>query len=375
MSMTDFAAMSSEQITLWSKTVWHQARHLSFLNRFMGEDANAPIQRITQLTKDDKGTRAIITLVADLQGDGVAGDRRLEDREEGMAQYQQAIRVDQLRHGVRNKGRMSDQKTVVDFRKSGKDSLGFWLADRWDQLGMLTLAGISYAKTTNGANRTDVMINNTAFADLEFSADVKAPSSKRRARWNKTSGLLEWGGATTDVTATDKITWAMLVQLKAEMRQKHIRGMKEKGGEETFNIFLNPTCMAQLKLDADYMANLRYAAPREMDNPLFNGNTVKIDGLYISEHFHVPSTRGAASGSKWGSGGTVEGAVVLALGAQALAFADYSDPYWEEDQFDYKNSYGITVGKIGGFLKPQFATIYEANTTEDFGVVVVYVAI
>lgn len=375
MSQTDFARQTQEEKTLWSKTLWHQARHMSFINRFMGEDQNSIIQRVTELKKDEKGTRAVITLLADLQGDGVAGDRQLEGREEGMQSYEQVIRVDQLRHANRNKGRMSDQKTVVNFRKASKDALSFWMSDRFDQLGILAVAGWSYTKTTDGRLRTDVMINNTAFSDLEFAADVKAPSAKRRARWNKTSGLLEWGGATSDVTATDKITWAMLVQLKAEMRQKHIRGIKEAGGEESYHVWLNPTAMAQLKLDPDYMANLRNAGPRDANNPLFTGNTIKVDGLYISEHFHIPSTRGATAGNKWGAGGAVEGAVVLCLGAQALAFADYNDPTWEEEDYDYKNSYGIATGKIAGFLKPQFETIYEPGAKEDFGVVSVFVAI
>lgn len=375
MAATDFASQTQEEKTLWSKSLWYQARHLQFLNRFVGEDQNSVIQRITELKKDEKGARAVITLVADLQGDGVAGDRQLEGREEALNSFDQVIRIDQLRHANRNKGRMSDQKTVVDFRKASKNVLAFWLADRWDQLGLLTLAGMSYSLTTDGRIRTDVMVNNTGFQDLEFAADVSAPSAKRRARWNKTSGLLEWGGTTSAVTANDKVTWAMFVQMKAEMQQKHIRGIKEKGGEETYHVFVNPTCMAQLKLDPDYMANLRNAGPRDASNPLFTGNTVKVDGLYISEHFHVPSTRGAASGSKWGAGGAVEGAVVIFAGAQAMGMADLGDPTWEEEDYDYKNSYGIACGKIGGFLKPKFDTIYEPGAKEDFGVVVAYVAI
>ena len=35
---------------------------------------------------------------------------------------------------------------------------------------------------------------------------------------------------------------------------------------------------------------------------------------------------------------------------------------------------GLAVGKILGFLKPKFGTIYENNTVEDFGVLSCYVA-
>ena len=45
---------------------------------------------------------------------------------------------------------------------------------------------------------------------------------------------------------------------------------------------------------------------------------------------------------------------------------------WEEEGFDYQNQQGIAVGKIFGFLKPQFESMYASNTKQDFGVVSVY---
>ena len=88
----------------------------------------------------------------------------------------------------------------------------------------------------------------------------------------------------------------------------------------------------------------------------------------------MPSTIGAASGSKYGAGGTVEGSQIIFCGAQALGMADIGAPEWVEKNFDYGNQPGISCGKILGFKKPQFGTIYEANTVEDFGVMNVYVA-
>jgi hypothetical protein len=46
-----------------------QARDLSFINRFTG-GTDAIIQRITELTKTEKGDRAIMHLLADLVEDG-----------------------------------------------------------------------------------------------------------------------------------------------------------------------------------------------------------------------------------------------------------------------------------------------------------------
>ena len=54
--------------------------------------------------------------------------------------------------------------------------------------------------------------------------------------------------------------------------------------------------------------------------------------------------------------------------------ADIGPPEWVEKEFDFGNQPAISVGKIVGFLKPRFATIYENNSVEDFGVINVYIA-
>jgi hypothetical protein len=50
-----------------------------------------------------------------------------------------------------------------------------------------------------------------------------------------------------------------------------------------------------------------------------------------------------------------------------MGMADIGAPYYDEDMFDYENQMGISVGKMLGFLKPQFNSIYTGQD-EDFGV-------
>ena len=90
------------------------------------------VQHITELKKTEKGARAVITLLADLEGDGVVGDRTLEGNEESLKSYDQVIRIDQLRNANRHEGRMADQKSVVNFRENSRDKLSYWLSDRID---------------------------------------------------------------------------------------------------------------------------------------------------------------------------------------------------------------------------------------------------
>lgn len=368
MSLTNFANLTTEQKTVWSMDLWRQARNMSFVNKFMGKGPNSLIQHITELKKSEKGARAVITLLADLTGDGVAGDRTLEGNEEAMQTFDQVIRIDQLRHANRHEGKMADQKSIVEFRGNSRDVLAYWMADRIDQLAFLTLGGVSYTKATNGATRVG-----SDLPFLEFAADVAAPSSNRRYRWDNTAKSLVAAGASSAVTATDTPAWELFVQLKAAAKQKYVRGIMADG-EETYHAFLTPGAMAKLKLDPTYLLNLRHAQPRGDGNNLFSGSTVKIDGIYLHEFRHVPNTLGASSGSKYGGSGTVEGSQIIFCGAQALGMADIGAPDWVEKGFDFENQQAIAVGKILGFLKPRFASIYESHSVEDFGVFNVYVA-
>lgn len=372
MSLTNFGLLTNEQKTTWSRTLWKQARNMSFLNRFLGEGPTSMIQHITELKKSEKGARAVITLLADLIGDGVAGDRTLEGSEEAMQSHDQVIRIDQLRHASRHEGRMADQKSIVEFRNNAKNALAYWLADRIDQMAFLTLSGVSYGMSNTGRLRIGSDLKN-----LEFASDVKSGTANRRLRWDQSgavgSGSLITNAATSDVAVADTPCWNMFMSLKEYARTRYIRGVNKEGGEEVYHAFLSPAAMLKLKQDPDYVANLRHAQQRGDGNKLFTGGSVLLDGIHLHEFRHVYNTREAASGSKWG-GGAVDGCQVLFCGAQAMGMADIGHPYWDEEGFDYENQQGISVGKILGFLKPQFPSIYESGSLEDFGLLTCYVA-
>ncbi len=368
--LTNFSQLTAEQKTIWSMDLWKQARNYSFVNKFLGSGSNSMIQHITELKKSEKGARAVITLLADLEGDGIAGDRTLEGNEEAMKSYDQVIRIDQLRHANRHEGRMADQTSVVEFRNNSRDVLAYWLAERIDQMAFLTLSGQSYALRNNGAARIG-----SDLPFLEFAADVSAPTDKRKLRWDGTAKKLIENGTTSAVATGDTPSWEMFVQLKAYAKDQYLRGIKGEGGDEVFHAFLTPQAMARLKLDPTYMQNVRSAQKRSSDNPLFSGgDAVMIDGIVFHEYRNVYNTSGAAAGSKWGNLGAIDGCQVLFCGAQALAMADIGNPEWVEKGFDYDNQQGVSTSKILGFLKPKFNSIYAGNTTQDFGVISVYVA-
>jgi len=378
MALTNFGTLSGDQLQTWSRDFWKVARNQSFINQFAGTGSNAMVQRVTEMTKNNKGTKANITLLADMTGDGITGDYTLEGNEEALRAYDISIELDQLRFANRIAGRMTDQKTVVNFREQSRDALAYAMADRCDQLAFLTLSGVAYTNKNNGALRTVVggAVNGQELVDLSYASDVSAPTAARHRRWDATGGLTT--GATNAVAAVDKISYECIVNLKAYAKDQYIRGIRGAGNQETFHMFVTPQQMADLKLDASFLANVRNAGVRGTSNSLFSGSSsLMVDGVMIHEFRHVFNTSGAASGSsgnagaagyKWGANADVNGARALFCGAQALALADIGLPDMVEDTFDYGNQSGISVGKIFGMRKPKYNSDITGDV-QDFGVI------
>ncbi len=168
------------------------------------------------------------------------------------------------------------------------------------------------------------------------------------------------------------------MDLKAYAKDNYIRGLRGAGNEEVFHLFVTPQVMADLKLDSDFLANVRQAGVRGPTSGLFSGtSSLMVDGVMVHEFRHVFNTSGATTGAssnagsagyKWGADADVNGSACIFAGAQALAMADIGLPEMVEDNFDYGNQNGISVGKIFGFRKPKFQSDIN-GAVEDFGVI------
>ncbi len=375
MANTNFASLTSEQLTIWSRDFWRVARNMSFINQFAGSGSNAMVQRISELTQSEKGARAVLTLLADMTGDGIVGDNTLEGNEEALRAFDIVVTIDQLRFANRLSGRLADQKSVVNFREHSRDALAYAMADRMDQLAFLTLSGIGYTLKNNGGLRSS-LTSGQNLNDLEFSSNVTAPTSNRHRRFDATNGIV--AGDVTATVAADKLSYSAIVDLKAYAKDQYIRGLRGAGNDEMFHLFVTPQVMADLKLDSDFLANVRNAGVRGPGSSLFSGSSsLMVDGVMIHEFRHVFNTTGAttgtssnagAAGYKWGADADVNGSACLFCGAQALAMADIGIPEIVEDTFDYGNQNGISIGKIFGLQKPKYHSDVTGQS-EDFGVI------
>lgn len=366
--LTDFAALTTAQKKLWSALAWSEGRDKSFwmgTKGLMGSgtsDATKPVHLVTELTETDRGTRCVLPLVQDLQGDGVAGDNELEGNEEQLINDDIEIHIDQLRHGVKSKGRYSEQRTVLRFRAQAKDKLAFWYSDKVDEMMFLTASGVSFTSKTDGSAR-----GVSQLTSLAFSAQISAPTTNRK---------IFAGTATTTgtLTAADKMSWNLLISARSKAARKRIKPVRV-GGKDTYIVVMSTEQSRDLKRDNDYKTAVAQGSTRGPGNELFTGAFAMIDGLVLYDHNKVYNTLGLTSSNKWGAAGTVDGAQALLLGAQALGFARIGDASWgESDNRDYKNRQGISYGAMVGMIKPVFKAIVDGNTSEDFSILSIYTA-
>lgn len=365
---TDFGALTTQRKKAYSAYVWKVGRDQSF---WMGQegmmgsgrnDATKPVHLVDELTPTARGDRCVMPLVQDLQGDGVADDNELENNEEALVVDDLEIRISMIRAGVKSKGKLSEQRTVIQFRAQAKDKLAFWLTDRRDEMMFLTASGVAYTSKLDGSTRAS-----PTFPALAFAADVAAPSTNRKVYAGSAT-------STATLTSTDKMSWNLLLKAKAVAIDKRIKPIRIKG-KNTYCVVMSAYQARDLKMDNDYKSINAQGAERGQLNPLFAGAFSMVDGLILYEHNKVYTTRGIASGSKWGAGGLIDGAQALLVGAQAIGYAEIGDPEWgESDNKDYGNKQGVAYGLMLGIIKAKFKSVYDSLASEDFSVLSIYTA-
>lgn len=360
MSFSQFGMIGNDRIIKIQSLIRHETEAQSFLlPRFCGKGANFPIERITELKRmPGGGLECIMTLVPHLVKDGGVGSAggKREGTEEAMTKFNQKLVIDELYHGVRNKGELDDMAAITDFRMEARRGLTYWHGNRTDQLIMLTASGISYAYNLDGSLRDE-----DVFTKLAFSSYVTAPSAKRHRRWDGTAKLLKEGD-TTAVATTDVPSYKMLLSAKAYAKTHRMMPLKA-GGKEWYVVLCTPYTLAMIKNDSDYKTAVIQGGVRGDENPFFTGATPTIDGLLLVEYEYVYTTNGATT--KWGADGSVNGSRTLLWGAQAVGYADLGDPKWEEKTFEYGSQQGINVSKMTGILKPHFYSTFD-KSEEDF---------
>lgn len=333
MADTEYLLNSPLAVKRWSEKLMKEALKKTFALKFMGEDTNNLIQIKTELGKG-AGDRLTFGIRQQLAGAGVQGDNTLEGNEEELITYTQFLYIDQLRHAVRSKGEMSEQRVSFDLRNESKDGLSDWWADRWDSWLFNQICGVS--------TQTDIRYTGMQATVAPDAAHQVFPGAAI---------------AEASLSATTAFRFSLALIDKARERGKlavnTLRPLNVDG-REMYLAFIHPFQVTSLRQStaSSQWSDIQLAAlaaKDASDNPLYNGALGVYNQTIIYESTRVPLVAGATAG-------TNDVARAVLCGAQA-AVCGFGRKYgkstmsWNEKAFDYDNKLGVKAGCIGGLTK------------------------
>jgi len=350
MAATEYGVNHPLAVKLWSRKLIREALKTTYFSRFMGSGTDSLIQLKPETSKG-AGDKVTFGLRMQLSGAGVQGDATLEGNEEALTTYSDSVTIDQLRHAVISKGKMSEQRVPFSVRDEAMSGLRDWMADRFDTSFFNQIAG------------------NTAQTDTKYTGNMatSAPSATSgNSRWLiPSSHTTEASLSVTDIFQLSYIDRAVNA---AKTATPLIRPVKS-GGKDYFVMFLHPNQVYQLRTDATANRITWYDAQKarvqggdtgESESPIFNGALGVYNGVVLHEANRIPTLANSTSSS-----GAVYRAVLCGAQAAVMAFGEGNDESgnWVEKLFDYDNQLGVKAGSIFAIKKTVFNSI-------DFGTIV-----
>jgi N4-gp56 family major capsid protein len=353
MAVTSYGTNDPLAVKLWSKVLAQEVLKNTWAQKFMGEeDTNVIV--VKDETQKSQGDKITFGLRMQLLGDGVLGDGTLEGEEEALVTYSDAVIIDQLRHAVRSKGKMSEQRIPFSVRQEAMSGLRDWWADRVD-FGMFNqLCGFTPTNTSSGVKGS---------ADVRWTGNqaVIAPDANH---------IIRSDGSTGDDSITTTSLYSLSLLDKAVERARTltpaIRPIRI-GGKDMFVNFIHPYQVTDLRTNTNsgQWLDIQKAAMtggEVQDNPIFDGSLGVYNGVIIHSDYRV--TPGVNQVTATTQVANVRRAVFAGAQAGVCAYGRDSGPErfsWFEELFDYGNQLGVEAGMIWGLKKTVFNASDYAN--------------
>lgn len=350
MATTEYGVNAPEAVKLWSKKLAREALKATWVQKFIGNDSDSILQ-IEDDTSKGAGDRVTIILRMQLTGDGVQGDGTLEGNEEALTTYTDNLFIDQLRHAVRSKGKMTEQRIPFKIRSEAMMGLKDWWAGRMDTAFFNQVCGF------------------TAQTDTRFTGNQAtiAPDNLHAYR-----GINNARANDQSVTTGDEMTLPMIDGLVAAAKLGGVGATNgvvirpvKVDGEDCYVMVLHTNQVTQLRTNTStgQWLDIQKAAMTgdgSKGNPIMSGALGKYNGVILHESTRI--TQGVNSSTGVAVANTrravLMGAQTAAIGfGQGYSFEGFD---WNEELFDYGNQLGVEAGNIFGLKKLRF-------NSQDFG--------
>ncbi len=346
MADTQFGTNDPQSIKIWSKKTYLEAkRGAFFFNKFLGTSEDSILYHAKDLEKT-AGDNIVFDLLVEMKGDGITGDNILEGNEEALSFYQDSIKIDQLRH-AHVFGRMSQQRTLHDLRKSGQWALSRWWSNKFESLLFGYLCGNT---SLTFAGNTGVVAD---AAHQLYSGDATSEATI----------------GNNDQFNLEDIDYAKEQATTAPYPMRPVR----IEGDDYFVVVLHPYSVTDLKLSLGgggtsgikWHEIQQYANVRGLKNPIFKGSLGVYNKciLFESHRIYSPLTdvrRNLFLGAQ--AGVFALGNAYDKMGQKKAGSNNYIS--WVEKDRDYNNKRGLAAGCTFGINKTRFNSM-------DFGVITI----
>ncbi len=333
MATTDYPLNHPLAVKHWSKDLMKEALKKTYALQFMGSGKDSLCSIKTE-TQKNAGDRIRVGIRSQLSGAGIKGDDTLEGNEEALETFNQDVVIDQLRHAVRSKGKMSEQRVPFSVREEARDGLADWWGDRFDTWFFNQLAG-----------------NTAATDDRYYGYNTPTAPDADHVTYGASGSTTE-GSLSNTTVAKMNLTYIDYAVEKSKVAKNAIRPIRINGADH-YVLFMHPFQETDLRTNttSGQWQDIQKAAIQggnASSNPIFTGalgmynNTI----LHVANRIPVSPTNASARRA------------VLA-GAQALCMA-FGREYgkgtytWVEELFDFKNQLGVAAGCQAGLIKTRF---------------------
>lgn len=340
---TNYGVNHPLAVKVWSRKLLHEALKETWFSKFIGSDSNSVVMMKNDLQKGP-GDRIRVGLRMLLTGDGIQGDNTLEGQEEPLTTYYDDLIIDQLRHAVRSRGKMSEQRVPFSVREEARLALTDWWSERLDVSFFNQLAG------------------NTQQGDTRYTGNnpVVAPTRIVYAAGNTT--MASMSASTTFALTLRDFDYAVVL---AKTGSPAIRPIKQ-GGDNYYIAFVHPFAFYQFRgqtANGQWMDIEKAKIQGGKDSGIFNGAMGIYNNVIYHEAVRLPDATGLGTPN---SGTVADYRRAVLVGAQAMIMGYGQDGgasvSWTEELFDYKNKLGVEAGMIFGMKKAQY-------NGSDYGVV------
>ncbi|HIF9272047.1 N4-gp56 family major capsid protein [Photobacterium damselae] len=352
----------------------------------------APVVRVTDLSKN-AGDNVDMQIVHQLSKRPTMGDKRLEGRGESLKFSNFELKIDQGRHMVDAGGKMTQQRTSHNLRKTARTLLGPYFNNLQDQIMTVHVAGARGDFISRSHDDTIVPLElDPEFAEIMVN-EVTPPTYDRHFFGGDATTFEQLDAA--DIFSMEAIDKLSLFLEEMSHPLQPIRYMADElSGDEPFYLLnVTPRQWNDLQQTASYkdwqkMIASALTRRSSFNHPVLKGDCLMRGNILVRKYKGMPirfnqgssvsicQNNNAATTTLVEAKATIDRAMLL--GAQAVANAwgatESGNSFkYTEKKVDHDNDTEVSIAWMNGVKKIRWQD--KAGRINDHGVIVLDTAI